>query len=45
VRKIKLASAGKCIAVAVACAGIAAESVKARRLFLPGARLYTLIGP
>jgi hypothetical protein len=32
VRKIKRASAGKCMAVAVVCPGIAAEAVKARRL-------------
>jgi hypothetical protein len=33
VRNIKLASAGKCMAVAVACGGIADELVKAQRLF------------
>jgi hypothetical protein len=33
VRKINPASAGKCMAVAVACAGIAAELVMAHRLF------------
>jgi hypothetical protein len=33
VRKIKPTSAGKCMVLAAACAGIAAEPVKARRLF------------
>jgi hypothetical protein len=33
VGKIKPVSAGKCMVVAVACAGIATEPVKARRLF------------
>jgi hypothetical protein len=40
VRKINPAFAGKCMAVAVACAGIAGSLV-----FRPGARFYTLVGP
>ncbi len=42
VRKIKRASAGKCMAVAVVCPGIAAEAVKAQRFFSLPARCKVL---